>query len=212
MMTIITLLSSCTEQNQLLEAQKQEKELQAQFALWKSQNHEYAEKYERYLAKNLKNPPNLFDLSINRHLFRPQTKPECFQYRFSIVPESEWKNIIQPFKLMEKLQRQNIIGQYKITSTYRSPKANTCSRGAKASKHLHNYAVDFQLLDKNNQPLKEINIVMQQHICNFWLKHGKSHSMGLGTYQHNKFHIDTNGYRTWGITFKRDSSLCLIKH
>lgn len=206
---LIITLSACAEQNQAstrTAEQLKTDELHQQFQQWKKhQNPQQLKKYQDYLAKNLKNPPNLFDISINRHL----SKPECLQYRFAIAPESQWKNLVDSLKLIEKLQQQKIIGQYTIVSVYRSPVANQCSRGAKASKHLTNSAVDFQILDPQGRPYAQINVLIQQRLCDFWRKYGTQYQMGLGTYPENKYHIDTKGYRTWGKSYKHDSSLCL---
>jgi len=46
-------------------------------------------------------------------------------------------------------------------------------------------------------------------MCQFWKKEGKNFKMGLGVYGNNRYHIDTQGYRTWGKDFKSISSPCL---
>ena len=93
-------LSACSEQNKTalkITEQTKANELKEQFKQWeKNQNPQLLKKYQNYLAKNLKNPPNLFDISINRHL----TKPECLQYRFSIAPEKQWKNLVNTLQFI----------------------------------------------------------------------------------------------------------------
>ena len=50
---------------------------------------------------------------------------------------------------------------------------------------------------------------MVKALCQFWQTEGKKLKMGLGMYGNNRFHIDTQGYRTWGKDFKSKSSPCL---
>ena len=46
-------------------------------------------------------------------------------------------------------------------------------------------------------------------MCQFWKVEGKHFKMGLGVYGNNRYHIDTQAYRTWGKDFKSTSSVCL---
>lgn len=186
--------------------QLQDQRLQHEFQLWKEQqNQQLLLEYQRYLAQRLQHPPSLFELSYNRHISNTQ----CTPYQFAIAPRHQWENIVQPLQLIERLQALGIIHRYKIGSVYRGAKANQCSRGATGSKHLSKHAVDFQLISTTSQNSNQPDTAVLQKICQFWKQEGQALNMGLGTYQHNKFHIDMSGYRTWGQDYKSASSLCL---
>jgi hypothetical protein len=165
------------------------------------QNPRDIQDYQQLLVDQVKQPPSLFELSFNSH---PPSK-ECIYSQFSLPPRIEWQNIIKPLKIIERLQAENLIGEYKVVSLYRDRSANSCIRGAKASKHLDNSAIDIQLIDSSALPSKNI----ESEMCHFWRKHGASLKMGLGIYGDNKFHIDAKGFRTWGKNYKGDSSPCL---
>lgn len=192
--------------SQQQKAQSQTIKLEKEFEQWLAQqDKQKIQAYQQYLAKHLKHPPSLFELSYNKHV----KKQECLQERFSMVPQDKWKNIVAALKLIEKLQQQGLIENYKITSIYRSPSANQCIKAASKSKHLNNYAVDFQVLDKNGNLYASDDLHISKQLCQFWKTKGAALKMGLGTYVQHQFHIDVQGYRTWGSSYSRDSSACL---
>lgn len=181
-------------------------QLLKEFEVWQAQQDpKQIKKYKRYLADRLEHPPSLFELSYNIHI----KQKECSQHRFALAPENQWKNIVKPLQLLEKLKKEGFIEQYKIVSVYRGSDANTCSRGASKSKHLGNYAVDFRVYDQQGHLYAKDDLKIVKALCQFWKTEGKKRNMGLGTYGHYKFHIDVQGYRTWGYDYKRASSECL---
>lgn len=205
---ILVACKDDTEQQLISTAQPSSnaEKLQQEFETWRQQqDQKQIDAYQQYLAKHLQQPPSLFALSYNIHI----KKPECMQYRFGLAPESQWKNIVKPLQLIEKLKQQRIIENYRVTSIYRSVEANKCARGAKLSKHLQNYAVDFQILDAHGQAYPAGDTTIQKRLCDYWRIHGQRLNLGFGTYTQHRFHIDVQGFRTWGHTYKRDSSTCL---
>lgn len=205
--SIVCLCSACTPKKEHTEDRREEphsEKLEQQFQQWKAQqNQNTLNEYHQFIATNLTQAPSLFALAYNGHRMPKQ----CEQYRFAIPPKKYWNNIINSLKLLEKLNKDQYFSQYKITSTFRSPEVNECIKGAKKSKHLFNYAVDFQILDQNLQGMKEQQFT--QRMCQFWKIEGRTYRMGFGIYGHNKFHIDTQGYRTWGYSYKTNTSPCL---
>lgn len=176
-----------------------------EFEAWKkTQDPEKLKQYEAFFANKLKKAPTLYELTLNSH----PLKKECEQYRFALPPEKQWKNLLPALQLIEKLSQSKLYANYKIVSVCRSKEANECVRGAKASKHLSNYAVDFQTLNENMQHYPD-DAEMDEKLCRFWHKEGKQHRLGLGLYGKQRYHIDTQGYRTWGVGFKSVSSPCL---
>lgn len=205
----IFLLNACEVQNtteKLTQQGTQQDALYQAFKQWKAaQDPQLLQEYQAYLAQHLQHPPSLFELTFNAHIQRP----ECLQYRFALADQSQWKNVVQPLKLIEKLHAEGLIENYKVTSVYRDKQSNACGKGASRSKHLGNYAVDFQVLDANGKPYAQDDLSIQKKLCNYWKAYGHRDGLGLGTYLNHKFHIDVQGFRTWGYTYKRASSACI---
>lgn len=175
-----------------------------QFKQWKkTQDLEKLQQYQSYFSSHLKQAPTLYELTFNSH----PLSADCAQFRFSLPPKEYWKNLLPTLQLIEKLQHSGLFEHYKIVSVYRSREANDCVHGAKGSQHLKNHAVDFQTLDAHKQPYADTQVI-EQKLCHFWRKEGKRHALGLGIYGKQRFHIDTQGYRTWGIGYKSVSSPC----
>lgn len=184
---------------------RQQAPYQQQFEQWKlTQDPKLIAEYENYFRSKVKQVPTLYELTLNSH----PLKPECQQHRFSLPPKKLWSNLVDPLQLIEQWQQQGYFENYKIVSVYRSREANNCVHGAKASQHLRNFTVDFQTLDEHQKPYANHDEINQK-LCQFWHQHGKKYRLGLGLYGKQRFHIDTQGYRTWGIGFKSTSSPCL---
>lgn len=178
-----------------------------EFEAWKkAQDPKLIEQYRNFFKDKVKQQPTLYELTLNSH---PLTA-ECEKFRFSMPPKKLWENLIPSLQLIEKLQQQGYFAHYKIISVYRSREANNCVHGAKGSKHLNNFAVDFRTYDENKQHYPDTQKI-EQLLCQFWQKNGKQHAMGFGVYGKQRFHINAQGYRTWGIGFKAVSSPCLKK-
>ena len=176
-----------------------------QFEAWKkTQNPEKIQQYQSYFSSHLKQAPTLYELTFNSH----PLNADRAQFRFSLAPTEYWKNLLPTLQLIEKLQHSGVFEHYKIISVYRSREANHCVHRAQGSKHLKNYAVDFQTLDVHKKPYIDTTMI-EQRLCDFWRKEGKSYALGLGIYGKQRFHIDTQGYRTWGIGYRSVSSPCI---
>ncbi|MBP6113778.1 MAG: hypothetical protein KA474_03460 [Acinetobacter sp.] len=194
-----------TEELKRAKDKQQLAQYQQQFEQWKlTQDPQLIAEYEKFFQSKVKQVPTLYELTLNSH----PLKAECQQHRFSLPPKKLWSNLVAPLQLIEQLQGDGYFAHYKIVSVYRSREANSCVHGAKASKHLSNFAVDFQTLDEHRKPYANHDEI-DQKLCQFWHQQGKKHRLGLGLYSKQRFHIDTQGYRTWGIGFKSVSSPCL---
>lgn len=173
------------------------------FQEWiKKQNIKEVQAYQQLLNSQIKQPPSLFELTFNDH---PPSK-ECVYSQFSLSPRSQWQNIIKPLKIIRRLQAEKIITTYQVISLYRDKTANTCIRGAKGSKHLKNAAIDIQLAKSSIHTNEDIEKIM----CGFWHQNGAALNMGLGIYGNNKYHIDAQGFRSWGKNYKSSSSPCIV--
>ncbi len=197
-------LLACQQGDDSASSKERAKEhaVQLQFQAWlKNQPPQQVQAYQQLLSRHLQHPPSLFELTYNSH---PAPK-DCLYEPFAMPPETLWANIIPPLKLLEDLSRRQVITPYHLSSTYRDPAANICIRGAKASKHLSNTAIDFQLEDSAASNIH----VVEQRLCSYWKQYGRNQKMGLGIYGRGRFHIDVQGYRTWGQDYKRASSACV---
>ena len=170
-----------------------------EFKAWSSnQNQEAILSYFEYVNSRLKEDMDVIDLFIDRH----EDARECKKEIFTIPPKSIWEQIVRPLKLLQELVSSEILGEYIILSTFRFEEANKCMGGAKHSKHLNNAAVDFKIAYDED---------VEKALCSFWRKNGKRYNMGLGAYGDGYYHIDTSGFRTWGVGYGTKSSVCNVK-
>ncbi len=200
-------LTAChhqTSNQKLQDVQYPNEIIQKEFVNWYSgENEKNLNQYHDYLAKYLKKPPNVFELSYNQS----NGLDGCQKYQFLVPPQIYWKNIVNPLQLIEKLKSYGLFSNYRIVHSYSLPESKQCYASSNVSHHDENQAVDFQLLDENNQPYPNQGM-MYEKICQFWQQEGREFHMGLGIYDQNIFHIDTLGYRTWGIGHSLKRSPC----
>lgn len=202
----LILFSGCNPPDHVETQQnKSSAQLQQQFEQWKAQqNPKLLAEYYQFISQYLKHPPSLMELTTTRN-YMPE---RCYSKRFAIPPQRYWKNVVNSLQLVEKLNRNEFFKKYTITAIYRSPELNKCIHGAEKSKHLYNFAVDFYVLDPKETNESDRKILLEK-MCQFWKVEGKHFKMGLGVYGHNRFHIDTQAYRTWGKDYQSTSSACL---
>lgn len=204
----VLLLNACSKHEEKTARPQQnslDQQIEDQFKLWKGkQDPKLLNEYYQFMAQYLKHPPSVLELTANRN-FMPE---HCYSKRFAIPPKAFWKNVVSSLQLVEKLNGNEYFKTYTITAIYRDPELNKCVGGAGKSKHLSNYAVDFYVLNPKESNETERELLIKK-MCQFWKVEGKNFKMGLGVYGHNRYHIDTQGYRTWGKDFKSASSPCL---
>lgn len=124
----------------------------------------------------------------------------CRASEFAVPPSSSWPSMVQTLQLVRDLQHARLLPAATVASGYRDERLNACEGGSSRSRHIVNSALDFDL---STDP------ALTQRLCTFWRRHGARHRFGLGFYRPGQIHVDTAGFRTWGTTFRRDSSLCL---
>ena len=157
---------------------------------------DYYKTIKPYLPKNVQ----IVEFLKDKH----NGSAKCNKPPLSIPPKKEWKKITKPLKILKVLEDKKLIESYEIISVYRDPTENACLNGAKKSKHLHNLAIDFRVnnLDKDSYTSAE------NSLCKFWRKNGIKYNLGLGAYGDGFFHVDADGYRTWGHDYSAKSSMC----
>jgi len=114
---------------------------------------------------------------------------QCRAEPFAVSPMSHWADVRSTLRLLDLLRDERILGAFEVVSAYRDPLLNRCAGGAANSAHMRAFAVDLLLADGADA----------QALCRFWQRYGQAWNMGLGRYPTGRIHIDTAGYRTWGM-------------
>lgn len=134
---------------------------------------------------------------------------QCAGEAFSVPESFLWNNAVPTLALLNVLLQQHIISDIEITSGYRPAELNSCVGGAKSSSHLNNNALDFRIGPAQPSSLDQQFIEQnKRQLCKFWQQQGKALNMGVGVYSTGQIHIDTQGFRTWGVDHTWHSSPC----
>lgn len=114
---------------------------------------------------------------------------QCRAQPFAVPPVAQWGDVRSTLRLLDLLRDERVLGSFEVVSAYRDPVLNRCAGGAPGSAHMRAFAVDMLLADGADA----------RALCHFWQHYGKVWNMGLGRYPTGRIHIDTAGYRTWGM-------------
>lgn len=150
--------------------------------------------------------PPAHELFYNSHA---RVKKSCQLPVFHVPPQKKWHQLVPTLVLINQLKHQGILGDIHVTSGYRDSQTNECVGGSRASKHLKNAALDFTIITSSTSVSAKRTT---QQLCQFWRNKGRRLQMGLGTYGKGRYHIDTQGFRTWGSNYRRATSLCTTTH
>ncbi len=128
---------------------------------------------------------------------------------FIVPPEELWPEIVPA---LERVRSYVVpaVGEVTVLSSYRSPELNVCARGASRSKRLEFAALDLATVDRKE------GRELYRKLCRMHADAGDDSRMGLGAYFDlddseyggGRFHIDAEGYRSWGRDYTRASSPC----
>ncbi|UNU73601.1 D-Ala-D-Ala carboxypeptidase family metallohydrolase [Moraxella nasovis] len=161
--------------------------------------------YQTYLATQLgsaKAVPPLHNLLTTARSWR-----ECNAEPYQVPPTELWAKILPTIQLYHELRQVGILPpSTKIRSVYRNHALNQCAGGAKASKHTMNAAIDIWVptYDANSSEMLQL----QDMLCQFWHEQGAKWQLGLGVYATGALHLDTQGYRKWGVNYTQPNSVC----
>lgn len=126
-------------------------------------------------------------------------------------PRDLWPNIVPALRLV----RDHVVptvGEVEVQSSWRSPELNDCARGAARSRHIR-----FQALDLLASERPDDLAGFYGQLCAMQARAGRASGMGLGAYydpsdpaynQAGRFHIDAEGYRSWGRSYTSATSPC----
>ncbi len=182
----------------------------AQFDAWLAADPARAEQFaafEAFLARE-----SLSGIVPSWTLLRADARrtASCRADLFVLPPRRLWPNILPALRLLRD-KVIPVVGRVEVASAYRDPTLNACSQGARGSRHLDFSALDLVPLDQPDA------VTSFRRLCAAWRNAGPSSRWGLGGYldletpQHNRvgrFHVDGTGWRTWGFSYSRASSIC----
>lgn len=177
------------------------------YQMWLNSNSYRAQQvanYQRYLSAQLgaHNVPPLDQL-----LTTARSWERCGYEPYQLPPQELWSNIVPTLRLYSILKSQGVLPpSTEIRSVYRSPDLNDCAGGASGSKHMTAGAMDIWVPEYGDNEWRISNL--QNNLCEFWQYQGSRYEFGLGLYSTGAIHLDTQGYRKWGVNYANSSSSC----
>lgn len=169
------------------------------YVAWIGQrDHRRIQRYHQFLDEHgIKFLPPMHELLVSARDWQA-----CGREQYQVPPQDLWSQMIPTLKVLDQLQERQILTDFEITSSYRDPELNSCAGGSLGSKHIHNAAIDIRLSEDTSQAQ------IREKLCDFWIEHGERYKLGLGLYASGQIHLDTEGYRTWGPDYTRNTSVC----
>ncbi|HUO93898.1 MAG TPA: D-Ala-D-Ala carboxypeptidase family metallohydrolase [Rhizomicrobium sp.] len=120
---------------------------------------------------------------------------------YSIAERAYWPHIVNTLRYIHD-EIVPTIGPVQVDSGYRDTALNRCSGGAAHSAHAQFYALDLvpvRSMDRN---------VLIADVCANHARYGAEYHIGLGFYDHTRFHIDSRSFRRWGPDYHAATSPC----
>jgi hypothetical protein len=120
---------------------------------------------------------------------------------YSIAQRAYWPHIVNTLRYIRD-EIVPTIGPVEVESGYRDMALNNCSGGASHSAHAQFYALDLvpvHAIDRN---------VLISRVCAVHARYGAADHIGLGFYDHLRFHIDSRSFRRWGSNYHAGTSPC----
>ncbi len=118
---------------------------------------------------------------------------ECGGPPFEVPPHHFWPDMVETLRFIRDHVKP-AIGEVEAVSGYRNPALNLCARGSATSPHKHFFALDLI-------PLTSIDrLELFRRLCAVHARHGPAFEAGLGFYAFQRFHVDTRGFRRWGVS------------
>lgn len=142
---------------------------------------------------------------------------DCGRDAWAMPPRVLWPNIVPTLHLIARIEAETGLRLDAARSGWRSEPVDRCAGGAAGNRHLHNVALDVDLIDLpasapaaggDAAGARDIDSPLTR-LSGFWRRHGAQASMGLGFHIPTRIHIDTAGHRTWGRDHRCGTSLCV---
>jgi len=120
---------------------------------------------------------------------------------YSLAQRAYWPHIVNTLRYIRD-QIVPAIGPVEVESGYRDVTLNDCSGGARHSAHAQFYALDLV-------PTGVISrSALIAEVCAIHARTGAAYHIGLGFYDHTRFHIDSRSFRRWGSNYHAATSPC----
>jgi uncharacterized protein YcbK (DUF882 family) len=120
---------------------------------------------------------------------------------YSLAQRAYWPHIVNTLRYIRD-EIVPAIGPVQVESGYRDTALNNCSGGASHSAHAQFYALDLE-------PVRSIDrSVLIARVCAIHARYGAADHIGLGFYDHVRFHIDSRSFRRWGSDYHAGTSPC----
>ena len=121
---------------------------------------------------------------------------------YSIAERAYWPHIVGTLRYIRD-EVVPAIGPVQVDSGYRESGLNRCSGGAAHSAHAQFYALDLE-------PVHTVDrSVLIARVCANHAHYGAEYHIGLGFYDHLRFHIDSRSFRRWGSDYHATTSPCV---
>jgi hypothetical protein len=120
---------------------------------------------------------------------------------YSLAERAYWPHIVNTLRYIHD-EIIPTIGPVQVDSGYRDVGLNRCSGGAAHSAHAQFYALDLvpvRSIDRN---------ALIERVCINHARYGAAYHIGLGFYDHERFHIDSRSFRQWGSDYHSATSPC----
>lgn len=182
----LVLLVSCTQKRPL-----------PPFYEWRERHAAQVAQLENYLIEQ----DITHVLPLHQMLRAASDWSDCHAEPYAVPPPHQWDSLVAVLRLLGALRVAGIVGEVEVHSGYRNPWLNVCAGGAGRSAHMRSFALDFT-------PITSADLT--QKLCDFWRAEGKNWNMGLSRYPSGRIHIDTAGFRTWGVDQTGKSTACTV--
>jgi Peptidase M15 len=178
---------------------KRAREDSAAFARWAAgPNVEGVRDLQRFLTDE-----GVADVAPLADLLRSDARwRSCRAEPFALPARAQWAAMVPTLRYI----RDHVVpavGPVRVVSGNRSAAANSCFKGAKASRHLRFAALDLE----PRGAITRTQLIAA--LCPLHARTGARFAVGLGIYRVTRFHIDTAGFRRWGHDYRGTSSPCL---
>jgi hypothetical protein len=121
---------------------------------------------------------------------------------YSIAERAYWPHIVNTLRYIHD-EIVPTIGPVQVDSGYRDVGLNRCSGGAAHSAHAQFYALDLT-------PVRSMDrSALISRVCANHAHYGAAYHIGLGFYDHERFHIDSRSFRRWGSDYHAATSPCV---
>jgi hypothetical protein len=109
---------------------------------------------------------------------------------FAVPPEAAWSAMVPTLRVLRD-EVVPLVGPVEVVSGFRTDAYNAAAGGAPGSRHRWFEAIDVV-------PTRAwARESLHAQLLGFWERQGRDVAMGLGLYQHTRFHVDTWKYRRW---------------